>query len=245
MKKILIIGATSAIAEATARIWAQNGEHLFLMARNAEKLDAVAANLRVIGAAKVETYIADINDFNTHIPLLDAAEQALQGLDTILIAHGLLSDQAACQQSVEQTLHEINTNGLSTIALLTHAANRFEARRNGVIAIISSPAGDRGKQSNYIYGAAKALVTTFASGLRQRLAKAGVAVITIKPGFVDTPMTAHFKKGSLWATPEAVAKDIVRACDKRNSVIYTPWFWFWIMLIIKHIPEKIFVKLSL
>lgn len=245
MKKILIVGATSAIAEAAARRWAQTGNHLFLVGRNSPKLEAVAADLRVKGCQKVETYALDINDFSAHEPMLDAAEQSLNGLDTILIAHGTLSDQIACQQSVQLTIQEITTNALSTIALLTHIANRFEKQKKGTIAVISSVAGDRGRQSNYVYGSAKAMVTTFTSGLRQRLCKSKVSVVTIKPGFVDTPMTADFKKGPLWASPDRVAKIIVRACDKKSNIVYAPWFWFWIMEIIKTIPENIFKTLKL
>lgn len=245
MKKIVIIGATSAIAEAAARIWSKAGNQLFLVARNQDKLEAIAADLRTKGCQKVETYAMDANDFSQHLPMLNAAEKALHGVDTVLIAHGTLSDQTACQQSVELTLQEINTNALSAIALLTHIANRFEQQKRGTIAVISSVAGDRGRQSNYVYGSAKAMVTAFTSGLRQRLYKSGVAVVTIKPGFVDTPMTADFKKGFLWASPEKVANSIVRACNKNCSIVYTPWFWYWIMRIIKAIPEGIFKKLSL
>jgi len=245
MKKIIIVGATSAIAEAAARIWSKSGNQLFLVARNQDKLEAIAADLRTKGCQKVETYVMDANDFNQHLPMLDAAEQALNGFDTALIAHGTLSDQTACQQSVELTLQEINTNALSAIALLTHIANRFEQQKHGTIAVISSVAGDRGRQSNYVYGSAKAMVTAFTSGLRQRLYKSGVAVVTIKPGFVDTPMTAEFKKGFLWASPEKVAANIVRACNKNCDIVYTPWFWSWIMRIIKAIPEGIFKRISL
>ena len=142
-------------------------------------------------------------------------------------------------------LAEIATNGTSVVSLMTAAANRFEAQGHGAIAVISSVAGDRGRQSNYVYGSAKALVSAFASGLRQRLAKKGISVTTIKPGFVDTPMTAAFKKGPLWAKPDQVAKDIVVAIDQGKTVVYTPGFWRLIMLIIKHIPEFIFVKLKL
>jgi len=245
MKKILIVGATSAIAEATARIWALAGNQLFLVARNAEKLEAISADLRVRGCQKVETFVMDINDFDAQPAMLDAAEQTLNGLDTVLIAHGTLSNQAACQRSVELTMLEIRTNALSTIALLTHIANRFEQQKKGTIAVISSVAGDRGRQSNYVYGSAKAMVTAFTSGLRQRLYKSGVSVVTIKPGFVDTPMTADFNKGFLWASPEKVAEIIVSACNKESNVVYAPWFWFGIMTIIKLLPESIFKKTSI
>lgn len=244
MRKILIVGATSAIAEAAARIWAQKGDHLFLVARHQEKVNAIAADLRVRGCPKVEVYAMDANDYDAHIPMLDAAQQALNGLDTVLIAHGTLSNQGVCEQSVDLTLQEIKTNALSVIALLTHIANRFEKQKNGTIAVISSVAGDRGRQSNYVYGSAKAMVTSFTSGLRQRLYKFNVFVVTIKPGFVDTPMTKDFKKGPLWASPDTVAKDIDRAIGKAG-VVYTPIIWLGIMSIITLIPNTIFKKLKL
>ena len=252
MRKVLIIGATSAIAAATARILAQQGDNLFLVARSQEKLDILVADLNTRRAGKwsslsqkVSAYCMDANNYEDHVPMLDAAEQAMGGVDTVLIAHGTLSDQRACQQSVDLTMQEINTNGLSVIALLTHIANRFEKQKNGTIAVISSVAGDRGRQSNYVYGSAKAMVTSFTSGLRQRLHKSGVTVLTIKPGFVDTPMTADLDKSALWSTPEKVAERIVMSFRCKCDVIYTPWFWRGIMRIIKAIPETIFKRLSL
>ncbi|MGH8517505.1 MAG: SDR family NAD(P)-dependent oxidoreductase, partial [Panacagrimonas sp.] len=192
-----------------------------------------------------EVRAQDANDLSAHDALLDAAETVLGGLDAALIAHGTLSDQAACQQSVPMMLAELHTNALSQMALCTLLANRFEARRSGTIAVISSVAGDRGRASNYVYGSAKAAVTAFTSGLRQRLHKSGVAVVTIKPGFVDTPMTAAFKKGPLWASPASVGQSIAKAMSTGRPVAYTPWFWWGIMQIIRNIPERIFQRLSL
>lgn len=245
MRKVLIVGATSAIAEAVARLLAAQGDLLYLVGRRAEALEAIAADLRVRGAARVQTEVIDANAIERHASLLDHADVALGGLDTVLIAHGTLSDQAACQQSVALTFQELHTNALSVIALLTLIANHFEAQRVGTIAVISSVAGDRGRQSNYVYGTAKAAVSTFLSGLRQRLYKSGVQVVTIKPGFVDTPMTRDFSKGLLWAKPERVARDIVRAMENGKDVVYTPGFWWAIMQLIKSIPEFVFRRLSL
>lgn len=245
MRKVLIVGATSAIAEAVARLLAAQGDLLYLVGRRAEALEAIAADLRVRGAARVQTEAMDANAIERHAALLDNADVALGGLDTVLIAHGTLSDQAACQQSVALTFQELHTNALSVIALLTLIANHFEAQRVGMIAVISSVAGDRGRQSNYVYGTAKAAVSTFLSGLRQRLYKSGVQVVTIKPGFVDTPMTRDFSKGLLWAKPERVARDIVRAMENGKDVVYTPGFWWAIMQLIKSIPEFVFRRLSL
>jgi len=245
MKKILIVGATSAMAEACARLWAQQGHHLFLAARNVAQLDAVAADLRTKGAAKVGVRVFDANHFDQHAELLRDATQTLGGLDTVLIAHGTLTDQDRAQGDVSYALAEVSTNGLSVIALLTLVAQQFEPQGHGAIAVISSVAGDRGRQSNYVYGSAKALVSAFTSGLRQRLAKHGVKVITIKPGFVDTPMTAHLNKGPLWAQAGPVARDIDRAIQRGQAIVYTPGFWRLIMLVIKSIPESIFVKIKL
>jgi short-subunit dehydrogenase len=245
MKKILVIGAGSAIAEATARLFAQRGDALFLVGRKADVLDSMCADLKVRGASAVGMRAMDANDFSAHQAMLEDAEQSLSGLDVVLIAYGTLSDQKACESSVELTLQELSTNAISVAAILTRVATRFEQRKSGTIAVISSVAGDRGRQSNYVYGSAKALVTAFTSGLRQRLYKSGVGVVTIKPGFVDTPMTAAFPKGPLWASPRKVAAGIVRAIDRSDSVRYLPGFWRLIMLIIRSIPETVFRRLQL
>ena len=245
MKKILIIGATSAIAEATARIWSQRGDELFLVARNEQHLNLMTKDLKVRGAPEVHGYCMDANNFDQHSSMLDKAFGVLGAIDIVLIAHGTLSNQKECEQSVDLTMQEIKTNALSVIALLTHLANRFEKQGTGTIAVIGSVAGDRGRASNYVYGSAKVMVTTFTSGLRQRLYGSGVSVVTIKPGFVDTPMTTKFKKGLLWAKPEKVAKRIVVACDKKNGEFYVPGFWWVTMNAIKLIPDSIFKKMHL
>jgi short-subunit dehydrogenase len=246
MRKILIIGATSAIAEAAARIFAARGDALFLVARNAEHLRAVVADLNIRGAARADSATLDVTDFAAHEAVIEKAERDLGGIDIALIAHGTLTDQARCEQSVDVMRREFDVNALSTLALLTALANRMEARHGGTLAVISSVAGDRGRQSNYVYGAAKAAVSAFLGGLRQRLAKSGVTVLTIKPGFVDTPMTAGIaNKGALWAQPDGIAAGIVQAIDRRRNIVYLPWFWRWIMLMIRQIPEALFKRLKL
>ena len=245
MKKILIIGATSAIAEATARLWAAQGHSLYLLGRNAERLGGIAADLKVRGAKSTQFAMLDVNDFAQHAAVLDATIDALGGIDIVLIAHGTLGNQNACEQDFAATLQELNTNAISVISLLTHLANRFEAQRHGSIVVISSVAGDRGRQSNYVYGTAKGAVTIFLQGLRQRLHKSGVQVLTIKPGFVDTPMTAEFKKGLLWAKPEAIARSICVGVEKGRDVVYAPWFWVLVITLIKLVPERIFRKMKM
>lgn len=245
MKRILIIGATSAIAEHCARIWAANGDAMHLVARNEQHVQTIAADLKVRGASNVTTYCIDLNDIDKHEELLNSADEVLGGVDIVLIAHGTLSNQKSCELSVKETLAEIQTNALSTISLLTLIANQFEAKQSGTICVISSVAGDRGRASNYVYGSAKAMVTAFTSGLRQRLHKFNVSVVTVKPGFVDTPMTGEFKKGFLWAKPSGVAKMIVMAIENKEAEVYVPFVWSLIMTIIKTIPSNFFKRISL
>jgi len=246
MKNILIVGGSSAIAVACARRWAGEGANLFLTGRHEVRLEAVAQDLRVRGAASVSTHILEMNDHLQHAAMLDACRAALGRIDIVLIAHGTLSDQAQCERDVEAALHELSTNAISTIALLTLLAGVFENQKSGTIAVISSVAGDRGRPSNYVYGAAKAAVATFCEGLRARLFKSGVRVLTVKPGFVDTPMTAGLSlPGPLVASPERVGADICRAIERGKDALYTPWFWSGIMLIIRSLPEFVFKRVSL
>jgi decaprenylphospho-beta-D-erythro-pentofuranosid-2-ulose 2-reductase len=245
MRRILIVGATSAIAEATAREFARRGDALFLVGRSPERLRAIADDLKIRGAASIGMRSIDLRELQSFAGLIDEAAHSLGGLDAALIAHGTLSDQKECETSVAVMLNEFTINALSVMALCTLLANRFEAQGRGVIAVISSVAGDRGRQSNYVYGAAKASLSAFTSGLRQRLYPKGVHVVTVKPGFVSTPMTAAFKKGLLWASPASVGTAIAKAMMRGTPVLYTPWFWRGIMWIIKSIPEFVFQRLRL
>jgi short-subunit dehydrogenase len=245
MQKILIIGATSAIAEATARHYAERGAQLYLAARNAGQLSAIAEDLLVRGAGSVRTVQFDVNDATRRPEVIGAAFRELGSIDVVLLAHGTLPNQQQCEASEEVALEEFKTNATSTIALLTILANLMMGAGQGTIAVISSVAGDRGRASNYLYGSAKAAVTEFLSGLRQRMHRHGVNVLTIKPGFVDTPMTKDFKKGALWAKPGDIAHGIVKAVERKRSVVYLPWFWRGIMMIIRAIPESLFKRINL
>lgn len=247
MSDILIIGAGSAIAQAAAQIYARDGGRLFLVARDAARLDILADDLRVRGALQVDTLPADLLEHDQHPEIIEAALDVMPELDVVLIAYGVLPDQDACQTSAELSIESMDVNFLSVVSLLTPLANRMEERGGGTIAVISSVAGDRGRQSNYVYGAAKSGLDAFLQGLRNRLSKSGVNVLTIKPGFVETPMTAHIdnRGGLLWATPDTIATGIIKAIDKEKNVVYLPGYWALIMFVIRNIPERIFKKLSL
>ncbi|MEM9315635.1 MAG: SDR family oxidoreductase [Pseudomonadota bacterium] len=245
MKNVLIVGATSSIAAAIAKLFAGRGDTLYLIARNSERLEQTASDLRARGAAAVHTATADALDSQEQQRCVEEAVATLGNLDLVLIAYGTLPDQAECQSSTESTRKEFETNALSAILLLTYVADSFEKQGKGTIAVITSVAGDRGRQSNYVYGAAKGALSLFLQGLRNRLHESGVTVATIKPGFVDTPMTAEFAKGPLWASPDKVARTVVSGLDRGANVIYAPGFWRYIMLVIRLIPESVFKRLKL
>jgi decaprenylphospho-beta-D-erythro-pentofuranosid-2-ulose 2-reductase len=242
-QRILIIGATSAIAQAAAREWAARGETLFLAGRDTQALQAIATDLLIRGAAGAATAPFDALDIDALPRLIDVAVRELGGLDLALVAHGVLPDRDTSEVSVATLRDNFSTNALSVIVLSALLGQRFAAQGHGVLAAISSVAGERGRRSNYEYGAAKSAVTTFLSGLRQALYARGVRVITIKPGFVSTPMTAGFRKGPLWASPARVARDIVHAMDRGTPVLYTPWFWRPIMALVRFVPERLFLRL--
>lgn len=242
---VLIIGATSGIAEAVAKRYAAKGAHLFLVGRSENKLPAIASNLQARGAGSVQTFVMDANHSESITPMLDAAWQTLGRVDVALVAHGTLPDQNRTETDIAYAVEQFRTNSESAIACLIGLAPRLEQQGHGVIAVIGSVAGDRGRASNYLYGAAKAAVETFASGLRARLFASGVHVLLVKPGFVATPMTAHLQlPGLLTSTADQAAADIVNAIHKHKDVIYTAWFWAWIMRIIRWLPAVVFKRLK-
>ncbi|MGA5482585.1 SDR family oxidoreductase [Pseudomonas siliginis] len=246
MKKILIVGATSAIARECARLWAKDGSEFFLVARNANQLEQISNDLIARGATNTTSLIMDVIDVNQHQSMLTSCVAILKQIDIVLIAHGTLPNQTECQTDAQVAIKEFEINGLSTIALMTTISNQLEAQRHGSLVVISSVAGDRGRPSNYLYGSAKAAVTTFAEGLQARLFKLNVNVLIVKPGFVNTPMTAGLNLPEfLVAQPEEVAKQIIKAIEHKSASIYTPSFWLLIMTVIKLIPTTIFKRINL
>lgn len=246
MKNVLVIGATSAIAQAFIERMAVGNNKLFLVARDKEKLGMIKNDNRVRNNTNLATFVLDINHRVDYDSMFTAAKSYLGKIDIILVAHGTLPDQSECEVNIDKAIVEFEINAISTIALCLESAEIFEMQKFGLLATITSVAGDRGRKSNYIYGSAKGAVNIFLQGLRNRLTKSGVNVLTVKPGFVDTPMTAHLPKSPLFSKPETIADGIVKAIKKRKSKeIYLPGYWRLIMLIIKYIPGKIFNKLSL
>jgi len=246
MKNILIIGATSAISKAFAERVSTIDNKLFFVARDNKKINALKNDLVIRHSAKIETFILDVNNIDKISEMYSAAKFFLGNIDTILISYGTLPNQTECENDIEFAVSEFKTNTIGTIGLCLKAGNVLQEQKSGTLVVITSVAGDRGRQSNYLYGSAKGAVNIFLQGLRNRLTKFGVKVLTVKPGFVDTPMTAHLPQNPLFSSPELIAKGIVKAINKKKSrEIYLPGYWRIIMFIIKAVPGKIFNKLSL
>lgn len=242
---LLIVGATSAIAVEVARAYAPTGARFILVGRNPARLDAVADDLRVRGAAQAAIMELDVADLDRHGAVIEAAAAALGTVDVALIAHGVLPDQRRSERDVALTLDAVRVNLTATVSLLTLLAQRLESQRHGCLAVITSVAGDRGRRSNYLYGATKAGLDVFLQGLRARLKRVGVMVLTIKPGLVDTPMTAAIPKHRLFVSPQRVGRAVRRAIEARKSVVYVPGFWRPIMALLRAMPERLFIRFDL
>ncbi|MBW4038013.1 MAG: SDR family oxidoreductase [Acidobacteria bacterium] len=244
-QRILVLGATSGIAEACLRLWAARGDSLYLVARSEDRLNVVAADANVRGAALVETAVANLDDLEQHPELLAHAVNALGGLDIAFLALGVLGDQTDAERRVEAATQVLHTNFTAPVSLLTWLANYMSQRHTGTLAVLSSVAGDRGRRSNYVYGSSKAGLTTFVDGLRNRIDRDGVRVMTIKPGPVRTAMTENMKGNAKFADVNDVAAALVKAIDRGTDVVYVPGIWRIIMGVIRAIPESIFKKLNL
>ena len=248
-RSILILGATSAIAQATARLLAEQAgpgsASFFLVARDPYKLDAVASDLRTRGAKAVSAQALDLDNLDAHTELLAAATHALGTIDLALLAHGVLGDQAAAEADARVAEAIYKTNFLSPASLITGLANYFAGHGSGCLAVISSVAGDRGRKSNYVYGASKGALNVLLDGVRNRVDRLGVHVLTIKPGFVATPMTAHLPRGPLFASSRTIGQGILRAIANRQDTVYLPGFWRPIMFAVRNIPTRIFKNMNM
>lgn len=245
MGNILIIGATSGIAKATAYTFASNKFNLILAGRDIEEINRIASDIRIRHSIKVDTEFFDALNYQNHKQFLDQCLDKAGEIEGVIIALGYLGRQTLAQSDFNESKHILDVNFTSCISILNIVANYLEKKKRGFICALSSVAGDRGRQSNYIYGAAKGGLAVFLQGLRNRLASSNVHVTTIKPGFVDTKMTYGQEGMFLVASPNKVAEGIFSAIMKNKNEVYLPFFWSWIMLIIKSIPENIFKKLKL
>jgi short-subunit dehydrogenase len=245
-KRALILGAKSAIAQAIVLRLADEEYDFVLAARDSAHLAPFAADLKLQRGCSVELVEFDALDLASLEMFPQRVEEQCGAFDLGVLVFGYLGEQRGTEQNTEEMLKVLNSNFTAAAVVLGHLANYLEQRdKGGGIIGISSVAGDRGRQSNFFYGAAKGGLTLFLQGLRNRLAPKGIHVLTVKPGFVDTPMTEELEGLFLVAKPEKVADDIARAYKKKKDVLYTPFFWRWIMLIIRSIPERVFKKLKL
>lgn len=243
MKNVLILGATSDMAQAIAKKYAAEGWSLTLAARNPETLEAIAGDLRVRAKVPVEALEFDATDVESHRPLYEGLSTKP---DAVICVFGYMGDQMVARTDLEEVRRTIEVNFTGAVSILNVVAEDFEKRGKGTIAGISSVAGDRGRQSNYIYGSAKAGFTAYLSGLRNRLAKSGVHVMTVKPGFCRTKMTENLElPAALTAEPEQVANAVFNGLEKKRNVIYVLWMWRWIMLVIRHVPEFVFKRMGM
>jgi len=243
-ESVLILGATSAIASALAKEFAAHKFDLVLGGRDREELSALASDLSLRYGVRAGTLPFDVLDAQAHAESLRSfLAEAGGALAGAVICIGYLGDQAKGQNDWEEARFILETNFTGCVSALNILANHFESKRSGFICAISSVAGDRGRQSNYLYGAAKSGLSVYLQGLRNRLFSAHVKVVTVKPGFVDTRMTYGRPGLFLVASPESVARGVFRAITKGKQVVYLPWFWRFIMLIVRSIPEAIFKRL--
>jgi decaprenylphospho-beta-D-erythro-pentofuranosid-2-ulose 2-reductase len=244
-RNILILGATSAMARGTAAAFAARDDTLFLAGRDSEELQRLAADLSVRYHVPVHQAVFDIADVDSHAGFVGQVTKTLGGLDGVVLAAGFMADQSEAASNFTLVQRMVQVNYLGAMSVLDHCAAQLVAAGSGFIVGLSSVAGDRGRQSNYYYGSSKAGFSAYLSGLRNRLAGHGVRVLTVKPGFVDTAMTYGLEGMFLLASPEDIGRSIVRAVEKQRNTVYLPWFWRYIMLIIRHIPEFVFKRLKL
>lgn len=241
---VLVLGATSAIARASASAFAARGYAIYLAGRDEDELERSATDLRLRHDIKTMYGIFDAERIETHDNFFSQIQQVTGGIEGVVMAVGYLGDQMAAR-NFPQADRVFQANLVGPASMLALCANAFEARKCGFIVGISSVAGDRGRQSNYVYGAAKSGLSRYLQGLRNRLYPAGIKVLDVKPGFVDTAMTFGLPGMFLVASPQHVGERIARAVEKSRDTIYVPWFWRYIMLIIRSIPETIFKRLKL
>ena len=242
---ILVVGATSAIARSVARLYAVKNAKLLLLARDEERLRESAADLGLRGASDVKSLKYDALYAENHSKIVAAAVEFLGSIDIALICHGNLPNQKECQADYRKAEEAIRVNGLSVISLCTEIVSHLKKQQKGTLAVITSVAGERGRRPNFVYGAAKSMVSTYLQGLRGSLLEDNLHIVDVRPGLVISPMTAHLKKGPFWSSPESIAASIIKGISKKRHIIYAPSYWRLIMLIVSVIPETIFKRIKI
>jgi short-subunit dehydrogenase len=242
----LVLGASSAIARAFARVAASEGADVILAGRDRDDLDKSAADVALRSGRRATVLDFDALDYPSHETVIARAREAAgAGTLNIFIAFGTMPAQAEIDRDVKLAFRTIESNYTGAVSILQAAAPVLEAQKRGAVVVLSSVAGDRGRIKNYVYGSAKAGLTAYLQGLRARLFRSGVGVTTVKPGFVDTAMTFGLPGMFLVASPESVARACLAAARRGKEEIYFPFFWWGIMMIIRNIPERIFKRLSI
>lgn len=244
-QRILVLGATSKIAQETLRYAAADHKELLLVGRSEERLVAVAGDLLARGATSADYLVADLANISSHKVLVEQIHSVLPNFDTILLAYGSLGEQTLAEHSAEYALQQLTINFTSAASLLTSLSRDLAESKAGCIAVITSVAGDRARRSNYVYGTAKGALALFTQGLRAKLTSVGVRILTIKPGPVATPMTAQLSGNQKFADPRAVGYAIYKEIEHgKRDILYVPSRWRWIMMVIRHIPEWVGKRLT-
>ncbi|MCX7880487.1 MAG: SDR family NAD(P)-dependent oxidoreductase [Ignavibacteria bacterium] len=245
MEKILVLGAYSGIAQQVLYNFAKEGPFFFLVGKDYEKLKIVGDHLKVLGANSVHLEPFDMNKLESHEELFAKSLSVMGSVDILFISYGILSKQSEVERNTNQLLENYFTNAISVVHFISKVLGYFRARNEGTIAVVTSVAGERGRKSNFYYASAKSSVDVFLQGLRHSLSNTNVSVVTIKPGVVDTPMTRELERKFLVASSKKVGKDIYDAIKSKKKLVYTPWYWRYIMLVIRNLPDFIFNKLDI
>lgn len=244
-QRILVFGASSAICSELLKLFAQQEAAFYLVARDAAKLAAQIDDLKVRGGIVAGHECYDFNQWDAHESVVGRAVEALGQIDIVIVAHGSLPDQSDCETSPASVRACMEDNFTSAAIIIQSCAAALAVQGSGTLLAISSVAGDRGRKSNYVYGSAKSGIDTLLQGLRARFTAAGIQIVNIKPGMIETPMTAHMKSGALWSTPEAIAPKILRAVEKGGGVYYVPGYWRYIMWVIRLLPNAVMARLPI
>ena len=240
----LILGGSSSIARAFAREAAAQGCDVVLAGRNLEDLERTACDVRIRSGRRAEVLSFDATAFDLHPAFVDRCRELAPNLN-VLVVFGLMLPQQAIDADFALARRTVEVNYLGVMSILSRFAPVLQAQGRGCVVVLSSVAGDRGRFSNYVYGSAKSGLNTYLQGLRARLFRSGVSVTTVKAGFMDTAMTFGLPGIFLPARPPAAARAILRAAKKERELVYYPWFWRWVMLVVRAIPERFFKRLTI